>query len=304
LTDFDITAGLKFTSSKMQLLELQLKSGVVYVKDLNEVFFNEKVNFLKDKETKISALLQGAFDEALLQRSLKDIYVSVTVPQNLFYSVQLPFEESLLYSDLVEEFRWQLSLLYPFIDAKELLIQYFPLPQNEFQQTSTAFVTALPRNIVQIFLSFCKSNNLKLRFIDSSHTASDRALIANRDITSDNLILSLFVEEKVLSFTFYHFGEPFLFSNLTFDNASEIPHLVQKEISKHKFEGLVNGAFISGDEISNSFTERLSEKTNITFNQFNPFSKLQLEPEILDNKFYLLKNNSFSSAVGISIRSL
>jgi Tfp pilus assembly PilM family ATPase len=74
-------------------------------------------------------------------------------------------------------------------------------------------------------------------------------------------------------------------------------------VKKNKFGGQIDAAYISGDEISNSFMERISEKTDINFLMFNPFSKLQLDPNVLDNKYYLLKNSSFSPAVGISIRS-
>jgi hypothetical protein len=303
MTGFDTTAGIKVTSSKLQLVELSLKSGVVYVKDLHEVFFNEKIDFQKDKETKISALLQGAYDEILLQRPLQDIYVSISVPLNLSFSLQTSFDESLLYTDLIEEFRWQLSLLYPFVDAKELVIQYYPVGKNEFNSENTAFVTAVPRTLVNIFNEFCRYNNLHLRFIDSSHPASDKALLTNRDLKSEKLVLSLMVEEKILSFIYYTDGEPFLFRSTSFNNASEIPDLVSKEILRNNFNKQITAAYLTGDELSNSFIERLSSLTNIPFIKFNPFSRLQLDPHVLDNKNYLLKNSSFSPAVGISIRS-
>jgi Tfp pilus assembly PilM family ATPase len=303
MTGFDTTAGIKVTSSKIQLVELSIKSGVVLVKDLNEVFFNEKIDFQKDKETKISALLQGAYDEVLLQRPLKDIYVSICVPLSLTYSIQTGFEESLLYSDLIEQFRWELSLLYPYQDAKELIIQYYPVASNEFVGNNSAYVTAVPRHLVNIFNTFCRDNNLHLRFIDSSHTASDKALVTNIDITREKLLLSLLIEDKTLSFIFYSQGEPFLFRSKQFGNASEIPDLVNNEVIKNNFGVQINKAYITGDEISNTFIEKLSNKTNIPFIRFNPFSKLQLDPLVLENKYYLLKNSSFSPAVGISIRS-
>jgi hypothetical protein len=303
MTGFDTTAGIKVTGSKMQLVELNLKSGVVFVKDLNEVFFNEKIDFQKDKDTKISALLQGAYDEMLLQRPLKDIYVSICVPLGLTYSIQTIFEDSLLYSDLIEQFRWELSLLYPFQDAKELVIQYYPVSANQFSKTNSAYVTAVPRHLINIFTSFCRDNNLHLRFIDSSHTASDKALVTNIDITRENLLLSLMIEDKTLSFIFYSKGEPFLFKSLVFNNASEIPDLVNNEVSKNEFGVQIDSAYINGDELSNTFIDKLTDKTGIPFIRFNPFSKLQLDPQVLDNKYYLLKNSSFSPAVGISIRS-
>jgi hypothetical protein len=303
MTEFNTTAGIKITGSKMQLVELSIKSGSVVVKDLFEVFFNEKIDFHKDKETKISALLQGAFDEILLQRSFQDIYVSVCIPMNLSYSMQTPFEESLLYTDLIEEFRWQLSLLYPYVDAKELILQYYPVEKNEFLQENTAYVTAIPRSLSSVISQFSKDNSLNLRFIDSSHTASDKALVTNRDLSSERLVLSLMVEDKILSFIFYSNGEPFLFKTAVFNNASEIPDMVLNEIRGNNFDSKINTAYITVDELSNAFIEKLSEKTAVNFIKFNPFSKLQLDPKVLDDKNYLLKNSSFSPAVGISIRS-
>ncbi len=299
----DIIAGLKVSSSKIQVVELNLRSGVAHVRDLYEVFFNEKIDFNQDKETKIGALLQGAFNEILLQKPLKNINVSVTIPQSLVYSFQSPFEESLLYSDLIEEFRWQFSLLYPFIDSNELMIQYYPLQKNNFNAGNTAFVTAVPRNIVRMFTDFCNANSFKLRFIDSFHNASDKALITSRNIKEEKLLLSLLVGDKKLSFIFYSFGEPFLFSSIDYQNASEIPELVINEISNKNLSEPIRTSYICGDEISHAFIEKLSERTNISFSSFNPFSGLQLDTQVLENKFYLLKNNSFSPAVGISIRS-
>jgi len=303
MTGFDTTAGLKLTSSKMQFVELRYKSGKLFVQDINEIYFNEKINFAKDKETKISALLQGAYDEILLQNPVKDISISISVPQNLIYSMQVPFEESLLYTDLIEQFRWELSLLYPFLDSRELFIQYYPLKKTEYNTRTTAYVTALPRNYFKIFSEFCKTNNLYLRFVDSAHTASDKALSANKDITGDKLLLSLMIDEKILSFIFYSNGDPFLLRSYAFTNASEIPQLVRNEFEKNGFNEPVSNAYISGDELSGPFIDMLSEKTGITFSTFNPFSQLQLDAGIRDNRFYLQKNSSFSPAVGISIRS-
>jgi Tfp pilus assembly PilM family ATPase len=303
MTGFDTTAGIKITSSRMQLVELNLKSGNLYVKDLQEVFFNEKIDFQKDKETKIGALMQGAYDEILLQRSIKDIYVSLCVPVSLTYSVQTTFEESLLYSDLIEEFRWELSVLYPFLDPKELVLQYYPIGKNEFTENNTAYVTALPRSIVNMFSEFCINNSLHLRFMDSSHNASDKALFTSKDASLHRLMLSLMVEDKNLSFIFYSYGEPFIFRNYSFSNASEIPALVIDEVKKHNLDSLIETAYISGDELSNSFIDKVSELTGISFCRFNPFARLQVDPAVTESKNYLLKNSSFSPAVGISIRS-
>lgn len=297
------SAGLKISGSKIQIVELDLRAGLVFVRDINEVFFNEKIDFTKDKETKISALLQGAFDEILLQKPYKDIYISVSIPQHLVYSFQTQFEESLLYSDLIEEFRWQFSLLYPFLDSNELIIQYYPLEKNEFINRNTAYVTAVPRSIVKIFTDFSSTNSLHLRFIDSFHTASDKALTTGKDISEEKLTLSLMIDDKILSFIFYSFGNPFLFSTTGFVNASEIPELVTNEIYSKNFGEPLLTAYINGDELSNAFIEKLSERTNINFQSFNPFAGLHIDNHVLENKFYLLKNTSFSPAVGISIRS-
>jgi hypothetical protein len=304
MIDLESTAGFKITNSKIQVVELSLKSGSIYVKDIIEVFFNEKIDLYKDKETKISALLQSAFNEILLQNPINDKYISFSIPQNLFYSTQLVYEQSLLYTELIEDFRWQLSLVYPFLNVNEVDIQYFPIRKNEFIKNNQAYVTALPRSISSIFSKFCENNNLHLRFIDSTHTASDKALLSGSDISATRVLLSLMIEENFLSFIFYTNGEPFLFRTLAYNGAHDIPGLVVDEIEKNNLQGLIDNGFVSGDELSPSFITRLSEKINISFKQFNPFSKLQLDPAILENKFYLLKNNSFSPAVGISIRSL
>jgi hypothetical protein len=67
-------------------------------------------------------------------------------------------------------------------------------------------------------------------------------------------------------------------------------------------KGLIQAAYITGENISESLVKILTEKTGIKFILFNPFDKLTPTPKILESRLYSQKFNSFSSAAGIAYR--
>ena len=140
---FENHAGFNITSTKLQVVEVTGESGKIKLLNLSEVFFNVPLNFDKDKETILLAKLQSAYDELKINSQLFSKTVSVALPVKLFFIIQLPFDNTLLYWDLLEEFRWELSVLYPHIQSDELSIQYFEIEK-----------TCLLQKVLQLFLPF------------------------------------------------------------------------------------------------------------------------------------------------------
>ncbi len=298
--------GFTITNSKMQIVEIGYKDEQYFLENIDEVYFDEVMNFEKCKDTKISALLQSAFNELIMRKPLSYSTVSFTLPFELFYVMQAPYENSLLHQDLISEFRWEYSVLYPFINTKDLVIQYFEVEKNSIVNNNSVIAVSIARKYLQIISNFCSENNLKLKFIDNLHLASDRALSLSNSLAAKGLTLSLYISNKTISIIFLLFGRPVYFKVISHKDASELPATLVNEISNNESISLnkssINAAFITGEEITTSLAATLSSLLDIEFICFNPFENIAPNPNLFENQFYSEKYNSFSSAAGIAFR--
>ena len=130
MTGFENHAGFNISSSKLQVVEVNYEGEQFKLVNVDEAYFNDPIDLEKDKDTKISALLQGAFDELLIKKSLKATSISFTLPFELFHITQVPYDNTLLYQDMIDQFRWELSVLYPYISTKNLVLQYFEIEKE------------------------------------------------------------------------------------------------------------------------------------------------------------------------------
>lgn len=297
--------GFTLTSSKIQFVEVGFKNEKFILQNIDEVYFDERLNLTEDKETKITSVLQTAFNELLIKNRTSASTASFTLPVEMFYTVQIPYDNTLLYQDLLEEIRWELSVLYPFVNPKELVIQHIEIEKNKIVDRNTILVSALRRKYLQMIKYFCDENNLSLKFVDNSHFASERALSSVYNL-KDTVSLSLYVSNSSLSLIFSLEGKPVWFKTVAYHSASEIPEIILKETSPGETvninRSLIDSAYISGEDISDSFVNTLSANTGIEFSRFNPFENINPDPKLLDNNFYSQKFNTFSPAAGIAYR--
>lgn len=298
--------GFKITGSQLQKVELLVQNNSAVIDQIDEAYFSETLDFTLGKETKISALLQGAFNELQVRNTIQSAVVSFSLPYNLFLSALLPYDNSLLSQDIMWELRWELSILFPTYQIDDYVIQYFEIPKNQYLNSNLLFVAAIPRKFLHILHNFCSRNKLKLKFVDYSHLASDRALGLNYANFSSGLTLSVYYGNRVLSLIFYLDGKPFYFKIKKEIDASEIVKNILKEIEPSamlNFHPLdFESAFISGDDITEAACKAISQKININLTYFNPFQKLQTSPLVSENNLFKEKFNSFSPAVGIALR--
>ncbi len=306
MTGFENHAGITVSGTKLQLVEVVYKDNRFILENVDEAYFSEPLNFEKDKETKISALMQGALNEILIKKPLKSSAVSFTLPFELFYVMQVPYDNTLLHQDLIEEFKWELSVLYPFVSAADLVIQYIEVERNNFINENTALVFAIPRKYLQILHGFCRDNNLNLRFVDNAHLASERALSLNNSLQGKGLVLSVFFAHRHLSVIYSYAGKPLYVNSIPLTDAGELTtHLLTETSPRESFNinrNLIETAYIAGEDISDTITGTLKNLLEIEFNNFNPFEKIKPNPSLLDNKHFTEKNNSFSPAAGIAYR--
>ncbi len=306
MAGFENHVGFTITSSKLQLVEIIYSDGRFILNNIDEVYFNESLNLEKDKETKISALLQGAFNELLIKKPLQSSSVSFALPFELFYVMQIPYDNTLLYQDLIEEFKWEFSVLYPFISTKDFVIQYFEVEKNNLMDQNSVIVIAIPRKFLQLIHNFCNENNLRLKFIDNIHIASERALTLSYPNASRGLTMSTYFSNKFVSIIFSLDGKPIYFKVIPINDAAEISTLLLVETSPHELfkinRSLIDNVYITGEEISGTIIQTLKDALEIDFTYFNPFEKIKPDPKLFDNKYYSEKYNSFSPAAGIAYR--
>jgi len=305
LTGYGNHAGFNITSSRIQLVEINYKNSQFILQNLDEVYFDERLKLSEDKETKIISVLQAAFNEILIRNRINSKAASFTLPPEIFYTVQLPFDNTLLYQDLFEELKWQLSILFPQVFINDLVIQHIEIPKNRIIDRDTILVSSLKRKYLHWLKYFCEENNLKIKFIDNAHFASEKALTSSQNL-KEGITLSLYISSSYLSFIFSLNGKPFLFKVVSFGSAGEIPQIILKETSPTESVNLnrsmIDSFYITGEDVSNSFVNSLSANTGIDFKLFNPFENINPDPELFENVHFSGKSNAFSPAAGIAFR--
>lgn len=306
MNSFENHAGFNIFSSRLQVVEINFKSGQFLLENVDEAYFNEHLNLENDKETKINSQLQCAYNELLVRKSFKCNFVSFTLPLDLFKIMQVPYDNTLLNQDLLEEFRWEFSILYPHLPINDLVIQYIEIDKNKINEAGAAIVIGIPRKFLQIIHNFCTFNKLKIRFIDNVHIASDRALFVSNILQTKGLILSVYYSGNNLSVIYSYDCKPVYFKIIPINDAGQITHLLLDEINNNKYIGvnknIIKNAYIAGEDLSVSLAKSLSDAIGLDFNFFNPFTLIKPETNLRQNKCFIERYNSFSSATGIALR--
>lgn len=297
--------GLNITSTRLQLVEINYSGEEFTLENIDEEYFSEILD-MNAKETKIITLLQSAFNELVVRRPLKSKLVSFTLPHECFLSVRLPFENSVIQNDLLEHFKWELSLLYPKINVDDLIVQYVKI--EDFEKTvssNTALVIATFRKYLKILSSFCAQNGLKLKYIDNAHFASDNIIALKENCPSDEFVLSLYTGNNFLSTTVLFNNRAVYFNILPIKNAGEIVAKIKDELNnkfvKLSTENLAK-VFIAGENLSDSLLDRIRENLNLNPEKVNPFEDISIQPELFANKFFTEKASSFTASAGIAFR--
>lgn len=314
MSGFENHAGITVTNSKLQLVEIIKKNDQFVLENIDEAYYSEMLNFSSDKETKISTIIQNALNELLIKKTLTSGSVSFSLPFDLFQLMQVPFEDNLLHQDLIEEFRKELSILYPFVPSKDLVIQYFQIDKNNYIEMNTAFVLAIQRKYLNLLNNLCSYNNLKLKFIDNIHISSEKSLSVIKAYSGKNLTLSIYLNSKNLSIIYSLKGKLIFYKLIPLNDVREITEHLKREINSSNDEGNSNNiganlnrqsiesTYICGEDLTPSIVDSLSDEVGLSFIQFNPFDKITPNEKLFENFYYLDKYNSFSPSAGISFR--
>ncbi|MGE5350544.1 MAG: hypothetical protein ACM3P0_00570 [Acidobacteriota bacterium] len=301
---FQNHAGINLTNAKMQLVEVNYSDEEFIIENADEEYFSEFLD-LNAREPRVMATLQGAFDELVMRRPLKSKMVSFTLPNSLFHVVRLPYENTLVQADMLEEFKWELSTLFPKSSREEMVVQSIKVDDNK-KTSSSAIVVATYRKYLKLLNNFCLKNGLKLKFVDNAHIASDRIISLNTSFTDREVVLSVYIAGESLSVTFLFKGKPIYFNIIPVLNAGEILPRLSEELEAGKAMKInpasISRAYIAGDNIADSLLERAGKALNIDFNRFNPFEEIKVNPEVFESRAFTERANSFSPAAGIAFR--
>lgn len=299
---YDSHVGFTFSNVKLQAAEITNRQNQFFITNLDEIYFNDEIDFTKDKETKIASLFQEAFEEFLIKNSITSNAVSFSLPQELFITAQLPFEQTLLHSDLIEEFRWQLSLLHPYLNWNDYVIRFHEVDGRFTGANAIALVFALNRRHINFITNFCRKNNLKLKFIDHCHLAANNMIITDSSAKAEKL-LSFYISEKILSVIISENGSLIHYEDIPITTAQEIRNLITDMPNKFiKMKLELTRAYLFGNAISYTIAQTLSENTGRDFIIINPFTKLKANSLLLTNKYFTESNHFFSASVGTAVR--
>ncbi len=299
-------AAINISLRSFQILEVEKEKNQFKIVKINETFFENPLNFNTQKDTSFLAQLQNSFDEVNLTQPLKCTHVSFTLPQEIIFSVQLPYDNTLLRKDLIEEFRWELSLLLPFISGDELVIQFVQLKQNLLNKKHTAFVMAVEKKYLMLIKNFCIRNKLELKFIDSAIITTNRLVNSLKKSSDKGLMLNIIFSSNAFTFILNENGKPAYVKTFSESKTDSIAEIINKELSSTQLnnirKNILNEAYICGEDISSETVSQLRLTTGLNFIKLNPFSNLLIDPRIANQHMITERYNSFTAVAGMAYR--
>lgn len=296
--------GLYFSNSKLQAVTLTSDKNNIIIQNLYEVYFNEVIDFSLDKSTKVLEQLQDAFNEIILSMPVNSSKIAFALPVEFFHIMQVPYEISLRTEDLINEFRWEFGLLFPYLDTIDLAIQFIEIQKCNYLSHNSAIVIAILKKKLQLLNRFCENNNLILRHIDAPHIAAERTLSIAKNNFNQNIILSIYISNKEISIIISIDFKPVYFKLINNIDFIDIPEVINNEIHSNDVVSIkvenIDNCYIFGDSLNISFLERINKITGVNFTLNNLLGCIDFPSFNESNNFYK-KINTFSAPAGAAL---
>ncbi|GAB4295672.1 MAG: hypothetical protein Kow0098_18180 [Ignavibacteriaceae bacterium] len=298
--------GISVHSSNLRIVGLTSGEEGIKLSLIEQIPLEEQINFRSDTKVKLSATLQTAIDKLSLSHKLNPKSVSFTLPGYLFLTANLPYDNTLLQQDLEREFKWEFSVLFPFVKQDDLVLRFYETKKNNFFQSNIAIVTAIERKFLLLLEELCVNNNFKFRYVDHSHFASDLALcFSGRDLIR-GFTLSLYFEDQFFTISVNLDGLPVWFRGFGLDrdnfNPDDIFYSLKNQAPFRLKKELIENCFIAGDNIPDQVTDKLSDYFSKEPLTFNPFLKITPDKNVASGNYFRKENFLFTSAAGIAYR--
>ena len=295
-------AGFNLTMSKLQLVELGWSDNKVLLENADEEYLADFIDE-EIKETKLLPLLQDAYNQITVRKTLGTHYASFTLSAKLFKIVELPIESLLTKEDLAEHLKWEYSILFPRKNPEDLLIRYFEIGEHENASIKKTLCAAVDKRFLAIIHKFCVRNRLTMRLADNVHFASN--LLISSDLLQKNL-MSVYGEDNYFSVMIFEKGKPKSFFSFEGDDLNEVFKNIHMEyenyLSRKSAPSVINNIVTAGDSFNDPNLARFEKYYDIPVHRINPFSRLEEAPHLFNKDIITHRNYSFTGPVGIAAR--
>lgn len=298
-------AGINITASRLHFVEVEKESNQLLISNIGQTFISPPINFEDEVEANIQTQLQTAFDEIKIRNPVTSIIASFTLPPELFITLQLPYDTNLNQKEIREEFHWEISQLFPFIQVDNLAIKFYELERGLLPGKNNALVVALSKKYLILIKYFCSKNNLTPRLVDNASITANSFINNYANAEKRSVTVNIFNSRNSITL-FVNISSKPVYVKVFQKQDDEVINKIVKELSQENFkivlsEPFTNG-FISGEDIGTDSLSELQKVAGLEFKKFNPFNFLKLKPGFQNNEVSNEHYSNFTSAAGIASR--
>lgn len=298
-------AGINFTASKLQFVEVEKQSNQLFIDNIGQTFISPTIDFEEQSEANIFNQLQAAFDEIKIRNPVISHIASFTLPPELFITIQLPYDTNLNQDEIKEEFIWEISQLFPYIPVDELAIKIYELDSNIFPGKNNALVVALQKKYLILIKNFCNKNNLSPKLVDNASITANSFINSISNLEKDVVAFNLYNSKNFITL-FVNISAKPVYVKVFQKEHKGLISLLSDELNKEEFiktrSVRTTYANISGEEFGKEAISELKNESDLEFRQFNPFDKLRFKSGYQNSEIHNDSFSSFTSAAGIASR--
>lgn len=302
---FQSYAVVNISTSRLQFLELEKKTNQICIFNIGQTFISPAINFDETADEIILSQIQNAFDEIKIRSNFKSNLVSFTLPPELFFTIQLPYDANLTQKEIRDEFNWEISQLFPFIPVDELALKFYELDSTFLPGKHNALVVALPKKLLVLIKNFCSLNELQPRLVDNAAISANSFInsVMNGNFGSININ---FYNSKNSATLFINNSSKPAYVKVFNKHNSEVISSILKELRHHRFSKIfaqssVN-ASICGEDIGSDSLEQIEYELKMKFKIFDPFNYIRFISDYVSSEIPVDYNSSFTPAAGVALR--
>jgi hypothetical protein len=296
-------AGINITASRLQFVEVENESNQLLVSNIGQTFISPPINFEDQVEANIQAQLQTAFDEIKIKNPITSNITSFTLPPELFITIQLPFDANLTQKEIREEFKWEISQLFPFIPIEELAIKFYELDGRLLAGKNNALVVALKKKYLMLIKYFCSKNNLIPKLVDNASITANSFINTHSFDGKNSVRINIFNSRHSITL-FINISSKLAYVKVFQKQEDGVISRIIKEISQENIKQIITepftNAFISGEDIGTDSLSEINKLSGLEFRKFNPFDIIKFAPGFQNKEIANEHLVNFTSAAGIA----
>lgn len=302
---FQSYAVVNVTASRLQFIELEKISNQIFISNIGQTFLTPSINFDEPVEDIILPQIQNAFDEIKIRYNFKSNLVSFTLPSELFYTIQLPYDANLTQKEIREEFNWEISQLFPFIPVDELAMKFYELDNKFLPGKNNALVVALPKKYLILLKNFCTINNLQPRLVDNAAISANSFINSVMNETNRSMSINIFNSRSSMTLFVNNLSKP-AFVKVFNKHNGEVTSSILNELRMDRFSKVFNqppvNAWIAGEDFGFDSLEQMEQGLKIKFDVFNPFDFVRFKEDYESHEIPKDYFSSFTPAAGAALR--